>query len=154
MPTPYKYRGAAAMVQLHAEHMREFVKTWRAAKAAGVKLPETDDPDYESLEVLLRHLLRAARGYMVWMCEKLELSDPEINPAPEVDDIASAAESYLEHVLERWDGPLRDVPEEKFGKPEFESRWKVRYCIDAMLEHAVMHPIRHTYQLKMLMPQR
>ena len=34
--------------------------------------------------MLLNHALRAARGYMVWMCEKLELPDPEIEPPPEL----------------------------------------------------------------------
>jgi hypothetical protein len=33
----------------------------------------------------------------------------------------------------------------------FPSRWNVHYCIDAMLEHAVMHPIRHTFQLQELL---
>ena len=67
------------MVKLHEQHLRSFVKTWRKAKELNIKLPETTDTDYESLETLLRHVLRAARGYMIWICEKLEL------PAPEID---------------------------------------------------------------------
>ncbi len=42
---------------------------------------------------------------------------------------------------------MADVPVERFYKPEYEAPWKIRYCIDAMLEHAVMHPIRHRFQL-------
>ncbi|RKY94987.1 MAG: hypothetical protein DRQ01_01015, partial [Ignavibacteriae bacterium] len=60
------------MVQLHEQHLRSFVKTWRKAKELNIKLPETNDTDYESHETLLRHVLRAARGYMTWMCAKLE----------------------------------------------------------------------------------
>ena len=41
-------------------------------------LPKTDDPAYESLDTLLHHVFRAARGYMTWMCEVLELPDPEM----------------------------------------------------------------------------
>ena len=51
----------------------------------------------------------AARGYMTWMCEVLELPDPEIRIPPEPT---------------------------------------------ALLEHAVMHPIRHAFQLEELMHQR
>jgi uncharacterized damage-inducible protein DinB len=147
----YKYRGARATVLLHDGHLMWFVETWKRAKREGVVLPEVDDKDYASMEALLRHVLRAARGYMTWICEKLELPDPEIEPTPDVDAIEGAADSYVRHVLEQWRKPLAEVPEERFHQPTYPSRWKVDYCIDAMLEHAVMHPIRHTFQLMELM---
>ena len=53
------------MTLLHEEHLRAFVVVWRAARQAGVALPATADPNYASLEVLLQHVLRAARGYAV-----------------------------------------------------------------------------------------
>ncbi|MCB0713275.1 MAG: hypothetical protein KDD67_13165 [Ignavibacteriae bacterium] len=152
--TTYSYRGARAMVLLHEEYLRSCLRTWKLGKEAGILLPVTDDPDYESMESLLRHILGAARGYMVWMCEKLELPDPTIDPVPNLDKIAELGESYLEHLLERWRTPLRDVSVERFGIPTYPSRWGVDYCIDAMLEHAVRHPIRHEFQLKELIRVR
>lgn len=145
------YAGANAMVQLHEVHLRSFLNTWRKAKERNLPLPETDDIDYESLETLLRHVFRAARGYMTWMCEKLGLPDPCIDSVPEVDKIEVTANSYLEHLIEKWHSPLRDVPADKFEDQVYKSRWGVDYCIDAMMEHAVMHPIRHEFQLKNLM---
>jgi uncharacterized damage-inducible protein DinB len=150
----YKYRGARALVLMHETHMRQCLEVWKQAKAANVKLPQTDDPSYGSLEHLLYHILRAARGYMVWMCNQLELPDPEIRPAPEVDRVVVEADSYLEHVLERWRLPLVNVPEEKFEPQTYASNWGTHYCIDAMLEHAVMHPIRHEFQLKELIERQ
>jgi uncharacterized damage-inducible protein DinB len=143
----FQYRGARAMVILHERHMREFLQVWRAFVKARAILPETDDSDYVSPQAVLRHVLRAARGYMVWMCEKLQLPDPGIHPVFDVDQIEAEAEAYLEHLLQQWRSPLCDVPEERFGDATYESRWGVQYCIDSMLEHAVMHPIRHTFQL-------
>lgn len=146
----YRYRGARALVLLHEKYMREFLDTWKQAKAANVTLPKTDDPDYLSMEHLLHHLLRAARGYMTWMCEKLGLHDPGIEPAPPPERADTEAEQYLAHVLEKWREPLANVEEPRFGE-EYPSRWKTVYCIDAMLEHAVCHPLRHTFQLRELM---
>ena len=60
----------------------------------------------------------------------------------------------MEHVLEKWRAPLRDIGDDRLETPEYPSRWQTRYCIDAMLEHAVMHPIRHAFQLEELMRQR
>jgi uncharacterized damage-inducible protein DinB len=149
----YKYRGARALVLLHETNMRQCLETWKKAKAANVKLPETTDESYESLETLLHHILRAARGYMVWMCKQLELPDPDIKTTPDVTTIEAEADSYLEHVLERWPLPLVNVPEEKFGPHSYISNWGEAFSIDSMLEHAVMHPIRHEFQLKELMQQ-
>jgi len=142
------------MVHLHEQHLRSFVMVWRKAKELNIKLPETNDTDYKSLETLLRHVLRAARGYMTWMCEKLELPDPIIDPAPEAGDIESVLDNYLEHLIKRWKHPLQNVAAEKFEDKLYTARWGVDYCIDAMMEHAVMHPIRHEFQLNNLIKKQ
>ena len=151
---PYRSRAVRAMVLLHEEHLRRFVHTWRLALAASVSLPATDDPNYASLGALGRHVLGAAGGYMVWICEVLTLPDPGIRSAPEVGAVVRDADDYLEHVLERWRTPLQEVPDERLETPEYPSRWQTRYCIDSMLEHAVMHPIRHAFQLDELIKDR
>jgi uncharacterized damage-inducible protein DinB len=147
----FKYNGARTMVLMHEAHLTSLLETWREAKKQNLALPETPNPDYKSLDTLLKHIFRAARGYMKWMCEKLDLPDPEINPVPEADVIEKEAGAYLAHLLEKWRLPLADVEEDKFENQTYTSRWGVDYCIDAMLEHAVMHPIRHEYQLRQLM---
>ena len=143
------------MVLLHEEHLRRFVQTWQQALAIPVNLPSTNDPNYASLGVLGRHVLNAAGGYVVWICEVLTLPEPGIRSAPDAEAIAREADDYMEHILERWrDGPLRDVSDEQLETPEYPSRWRTRYCIDLMLEHAVMHPIRHAFQLDELIKGR
>lgn len=157
MPQPdltYRSRAVRALVILHEEHLRRFVASWRRALAAGVSLPPSDDPAYASLGALGEHVLGSASHYMVWMCEKLELPDPGIRAEPDADAIVRDAEEYMEHVLERWRAPLCDVSNERLETPEFTSQWHTRYSIDAMLEHAVMHPIRHAFQLDELMGAR
>jgi hypothetical protein len=150
-PPPHRFNGARSMIILHDQHLRSFVDTWKRALAASIQLPETADPSYASMQSLLRHVLRAARGYMVWMCEMLELPDPSIEPTPDDADIEAAADAYLEHLADRWSVPLVDVAESRFEDREYASRWGTNYCIDAMMEHAVMHPLRHEYQLRVLL---
>jgi uncharacterized damage-inducible protein DinB len=146
----YRHRGARALVILHEHHMRRFLGVWRAADAADVTLPATSDDAYASRSALLRHVLSAARGYMTWMTKQLELPDPGIETVPDVGEVDARAERYLEHVLDRWRTPLADVPEDRFEDRTYPI-WGVEYSIDAMLEHAVMHPIRHAFQLEELL---
>ena len=142
------------MVLMHESELRRFVDAWRKAKASGIALPVTDDSDYASLEHVLHHVLRAARGYMTWMCEKLELPDPQIEPAPPPEKAAQEVDRYLNHLLARWRLPLAEIDEERASRPSFKSRWGMDYSIDSMMEHALVHPIRHTFQLEELLLAR
>src|SRR5450755_396491 len=92
----YRSRVVRGMVLLHEEHLRRFVHTWRLALASSVSLPPTEDPAYASLEALGRHVLSAAGGYMIWMCEMLALPDPGIRSAPHASAIVRDADDYME----------------------------------------------------------
>ena len=146
----YRYRGARALVLLHEKEMRALLPVWRQARAAAVRLPATEDPDYASLDALLHHALRAARAYMTWLGEKLGLPDPGIEPAPDAARVEQEAERYVEHLLARWRTPLAEVEEARFGATH-KTRWGEDMSCEGMLEHAVMHPVRHRFQLEELM---
>jgi uncharacterized damage-inducible protein DinB len=146
----YSHRGARALVLLHERELRAFLEAWRLAKKAAVKLPATDDPDYLSLESLLLHLLRSARGYMTRICERLKLPDPGIEEPPSVETVEREADKYVSHLLERWRLPLSALTEQRFNEL-FETQWGSKVSIENMLEHAVVHPMRHTFQLRELM---
>jgi len=147
----FKYRGARAVVMLHEEELRRLVAVWREAKASGVSLPKVDRPDYASFDALLEHILRWSRTYIVWACEQLDIPEPGIQPAPDVDGVDAVSENYLDHLLDGWRTALREVPAERFFGDVYPAPWGTPYCIDAMLEHAVMHAVRHRFQLEELM---
>ena len=144
----YKYNGARSLVLLHEAHMKSFLTTWKRAKEAKIKLPETDDLDYQSLETLLFHVLRASRGYIVWICEKLNLPNPQVETPPPIAEVKNKAGDYLKHLFERWRLPLIEAPEGLFRGSSYKTNWGDDFCIESMLEHAVLHPIRHDFQLK------
>lgn len=150
----YKYNGARSLILLHEKHIRSFYVSWKKSKELNIKLPETTDTDYENLETLLFHILRSSKGYITWICDKLELGDPAINPLPPPENIAAGAEEYMNHLLKRWELPLVNIDESKFFGEVYKSNWGPSYCIEAMLEHAVMHPIRHEFQLNNLINQQ
>jgi hypothetical protein len=88
---------------------------------------------------------------MVWICEKLELPKPDIEepPAAEAIDEVSAM-AYLCYLLPRLREPLKDIPLERFFDKAYPSKWKSEYCIDGMLEHILVHPQKHRFQLEEL----
>ncbi len=146
----YAYRGARACVLMHERKMRAFLSVWRRAKEAGTALPRTGDSNYVSLQTLLHQILRCPRNYMTWMCEKLGLPGPGINEPPAVERIEAEADRFLSHVLEQWRLPLSRIEEKRFAEV-YPPRWGVPMCIESMLEHAVVHPLRHAFRLEELM---
>ena len=143
----YSYRGVRAMILLQDRHLREFVAACRKAKALNCPLPVTTDPAYVSYEALLTHILRASRGYLIWLCQKLEVPAPQIDAPPAPEAIEREAEAYIDYLYACWTAaPLAAIPEEAWNAVH-KSRWDVDYSLDAMLEHAAMHPIRHAFQV-------
>ena len=146
----YQYGGARALVTLHEHHLREFLDIWRRAQAAEVSLPADGGDAYQSLETLLHHVLRAARGYLVWLCRNLQLDDPSVGRPPDPDEVAAKADEYVAHLIDRYATPLRDVPPERFGDQTYRFS-RAQTTVEGLLEHAVMHPIRHSFQLRNLL---
>lgn len=147
----YGNRGARALALLHDRALRDFVEVWRRFRAAETSLPATEDRSYASPESLLRHVVGAARGYSSWIATSLDLPDPAIDEPPLEDRIESEVDAYLDHLLARFAAPLASLDERAQDCSVHESSWGVPYCIDAMLEHAVMHPVRHGFQLRELL---
>lgn len=150
-PDAYAYRGARALVALHEKELRAFVPVWRRFDRAGIQLPETDDEDYLSNTHLLLHVLRAAGRYLTWICRQLDLADPGIGEAPTPGEIEAQADAFLEHVLARWRVALTGLPASRVEDKAYVSNWGAPMTIESMLEHALVHPIRHTFQLEELM---
>lgn len=150
----FAYGGAAVLVELHERHLEEFHEVWLEADRFGVELPPTSDPNYASRATLLAHVLGCATRYLSWICQQLGLPEPEIEEYPDPDGLTGRSRDYLEEVLAAWRPALVSLTEERAYAPAHPARWGTPYCIDAMLEHAVMHPIRHTHQLRRLLEQQ
>lgn len=147
----FQYRGARALVILHERALREFFEVYSDFRRAGLPLPVTADPAYVSLPLLLRHVLGAARGYLSWTCKQLAWPPLDLEVPPPAEQFEPEAAVYLEAVLAEWRTRLAPITEHDCESTAYPSNWKIPYCIDAMLEHAVMHPIRHTFQLRELL---
>jgi uncharacterized damage-inducible protein DinB len=144
----WTWNGARTLCLLHERELGAFFETWRRAEARDFELPPADDATYATREALLAHVLGAAASYLLWICEQLHWPQPTLERWPEAEGFAARAEEYLAATLAAWDRSLRPLSEAQADGPPFLSGWGTPYCIDSMLEHAVMHPLRHRFQLE------
>jgi hypothetical protein len=151
--TQFKSRAVMSLVELHEKELRRFLEVWERFDASGVALPATDDPSYKSKSHLVTHVVRAARNYLTWIGEVRK--HPYANVDPETDEgrISARLKPFAESVLASWREHLASLEDSELEGAMFKSRWGEDYSVEQMLEHAVVHPMRHAIQLERLMKQ-
>lgn len=107
------------------------------------------DPDLASIQAISVHVIRAAHAHANYIRKARDLSS---TPTPEID-IATPAElrpllavelRYMEGALEG----LYEAPEEVFTRLTFQVRWGPTYDPEMMLEHTIVHLLRHRRQIE------
>ena len=147
----FKSRGVRALVLLQMDEMDRLFAVWKKAKRLGVKLPVTRDPAYQSHDLLMRHALRACRGYLTWICEVQGRPDPRIPDPPEPEKVAKEGAAYLKVLAKAGEKHMAWMPGKVLDSfAVHTSRWGAPMTVEAMLEHAVAHPMRHRFQLEEL----
>ena len=150
--TEYKSRAVRSMVELHDAELRSFVATWKRFKASGKPMPEAHgDADYESAERLVTHVQGSARSYLTWIFEVLgdPVTDLEVIRDPAI--VVPNLDAYVEETLAAWKRHLARLEDGQLGPEQHKSRWGEMFTVDQMLEHAVIHPMRHRIQLERIL---
>ena len=151
----FQSRGVRALVALQLTEMDRLFTVWKKARRLGVKLPATRDPSYESMDVLMRHGLRACRGYLTWLCEVLHRPDPRVPDPPDAAKVAARGAAYLKMLARAWEKHTAWMPAKTLDSFRvYTSRWGAPMTVEAMFEHAVAHPMRHRFQLEELLAKQ
>src|SRR5688572_20492033 len=155
MGAEFKSRAVQSLVELHEVEMRKFFETWDRFVASGAPLPEArGDADYQSRDHLIGHVCRAARSYLTWIGEQLGRPVTDVDAETDPLKIAPRAKEFMKEVLAAWRRHLPAVENQELEPATYKSRWGVQFSIEAMLEHAVVHPMRHRFQLEQLLAER
>jgi hypothetical protein len=148
----FRSRGVRSLVELHERELREFVAVWRRFAASGKPMPEAHgDADYESPEHLVTHVQRAARGYLLWIWEMLERPIEDLPLVRDPATILPRLDAFMEETLAGWRRHLAPLEQEQLAPKQYLSRWGEPHTIEQMLEHAVVHPMRHRIQLERIL---
>jgi hypothetical protein len=150
----FKSNAVRSCVELHEIEINRFYEAWEAFRASGTPLPETDDPSYESPDHLGGHVFRAARSYLTWIGECVKRPVTDLDSVTDLVSIARRGRVFVDEVLAAWRRHLAVLEDGELAPTSYKSRWGEDYNIEQMLEHAVVHPMRHRIQLERLMAER
>ncbi len=141
-------------VELHEIEINRFYEVWEAFRTSGTPLPETSDPSYESANHLGGHVFRSARNYLTWIGECVKRPATDLDPDTDLLRIARKGRAFVDEVLAAWRRHLSMLEDAELAPTTYKSRWGEDCNIEQMLEHAVVHPMRHRIQLERVMALR
>jgi hypothetical protein len=147
--TEFRSRAVRSLAELHRVELLSCFETWKRFKASGKPMPEAKgDADYETPERLAAHVQGAARGYIIWMAEQVGRPITEIQRAQSWEDVWADFDGFAEKTLAAWEKHGALLTDEELGPTMHKTRWGDMITVETMLEHAVVHPMRHRIQLE------
>ena len=148
----FRSRAVRSLVELHEREMRSFQEVWKRFVASGRPLPEAHgDKSYESRETLEGHVLMAARGYLTRIGEWVGRPVTDVDPSQDAREIVKRSAEFANEVLAAYRRHLAEVTTEELDPQVHRTRWGELMSIDNLLEHAVVHPMRHRIQLERIL---
>jgi uncharacterized damage-inducible protein DinB len=112
--------------------------------------PDTKDENCRSVQTIITHVVRAGYGYADYIREKFGIAPAtpvsSLVPCHEAEARINAMLDYTVHTLDgRW-----EMTEDEVASISIDSRWGVRYDLEQLLEHAIVHILRHRRQIERL----
>lgn len=149
---PFRSRAVDSLVELHEREMRAFLETWGRFVASGLPLPEAHgDESYSSHDRLGGHVLFAARGYLIRIGEWVGRPVTDVDACQDPGEAVGRAAAFADEVLSAYRRHLAEVTTEELEPQAHRTRWGDLMSVENLLEHAVVHPMRHRLQLERLL---
>jgi len=110
----------------------------------------TKDPDCISIQTILSHVVRAGYTYITEIRKHLgeELAYTQKELLQSTDDYANALDKMFESNIKMLDDYPDMQIEEHSNDKKMVVRWGQSYDIEQLLEHAIVHILRHRRQIE------
>lgn len=111
------------------------------------RIVEGEDDHCCSIEVIMNHVVRAGYGYSKYIRDALSI---DVNPIEDKKipqkEIFGEIDKMFAYTAAIFEGE-RQITDEEMEAIFFKTRWCVDYNIDQLLEHAIVHILRHRRQI-------
>jgi uncharacterized damage-inducible protein DinB len=109
---------------------------------------QTRDEDCRSVQTIMSHVVRAGYGYADYLREQLSIVSTR--PQPKLlsrQESLEQLEAVLRYTVETLDGRW-EMSGEEISRIVIKSRWGAVYDIEGLMEHAIVHILRHRRQIE------
>ena len=109
---------------------------------------QTENEDCRSIQTIVNHLVASGYYYSNYIRQQLSMNVPTVEPKQIVhSEINREFDRMLAYTIEIFDGKWKAM-DEKMEIVTIETRWGMIYTIDQLLEHAIVHALKHRRQIE------
>lgn len=132
-----------------AAELRRVVEPLADEAFERVRDADTADPDCRSIQTVMTHVARAGYRYAFLMRQAFGMPAEEPTRTPPLSRQAAldALAAMLAHTVETLEGRW-EMPDAAMEAVRIRSPWGVEYDLEQMLEHAIVHLLRHRRQIE------
>lgn len=136
-----------------ALELKTLVKEIPADDFVRIVDPQTSDEDCRSVQTIMSHVIRAGYGYADYIRHLFSISSARpANQLLSQDESLKELQSMVEYTIETLDGKW-EMSDEVIVRTTIQSLWGVMYDLEQLLEHAIVHILRHRRQIEKLAQQ-
>ncbi len=135
----YERASAELKILLNKISAEDFVK---------IVDPNTKDEDCRSIQSIMNHVVRAGYGYSNYIRKGFGIDSTM--PTFQIKDVPGTILSFdqmLEYTVQTLEGKW-EMTDEEINKIKIETRWGATYDMEMLLEHAIVHILRHRRQIE------
>ena len=110
--------------------------------------PDTKVEDCRSVQTIMNHVVRAGYGYSNYLRKEFGINSD--NPVYQINDAPEAISHFdrmLEYTVQTLEGKW-EMPDEEMNKIKIITRWGATLDMETLLEHAIVHILRHRRQIE------
>ncbi len=155
MPESYRSGPVGALMDEYERAIEELKSVLRTIDVEDYRRiidPYTEDPDCRSVQTIMNHVVRAGYGYSNYIRKQFGDSwtpRQEQYDLPTPEATCEALEQMLAYTLETMTDKWEISFEEILANP-IQAAWGQVYDFEQLLEHAIVHILRHRRQIERL----
>ena len=133
-----------------AADLRRLIESIPDDKFTAVLDSETSDEDCRSAQTIMAHVVGAGYSYADYLRAHFAVASKRPSPERFPPSEASARlDAMLEYTVETLEGRWV-MSDEEIDASVIKTRWGVTYDVEQLLEHAIVHILRHRRQIERL----
>ncbi len=136
-----------------ASELRRLVEQITEDEFVRIVDPQTSDENCRSVQTIMSHVVSAGYGYADYIRESFSI--PSTRPPKRLlsrQESVAQLESMLEYTVQTLEGRW-EMTDEEIESITMLTGWGVTYNLEQLLEHAIVHILRHRRQIEKFMLQ-
>jgi uncharacterized damage-inducible protein DinB len=133
-----------------ASDLRRLVQTFDEEAFNRILDPETSDENCRSVQTIMSHVVSAGYTYADYIRGGLAMeTDRPPRRLLSHREVLKEFDAMLRYTVETLEGQW-ELTDERIQSITIQSRWGVTYDLEQLLEHAIVHVLRHRRQIEKL----